>query len=515
MADHPDHDRRDDADNVVDFVSFRRKVLAKRAQANASAGRRAAKPPLALLTPPPTRRTYRIRVDLVGAEPAIWRRLALPADTTLDLLHRVLQCAFGWTESHLHRFTPVGDRHDPEAESILTPFDVEEGEQGVLESALRLDQLIAAVGDRLFYLYDFGDEWEHTLVLEGVDEHGPADAAAGAAASGYGGICCLDAGRKGPVEDVGGIGRHDVLVRLALDPTHREYGSVRHELIALGLYERGDETNADEVNSELDRLANADRVREWVHAHTGSGFAPSPLSELLEDLDAPSRHTLATVLTTGRLTEPVEIDEPDAAIATAVLRSFLEMVGDDGIRLTDDGKLSTDSLHTMMAVLDAERVWGGDPDHEVSLHPLLEVRRTAAALGLVRTHRKHLRPTALGLELRSTPIALWHHIARELPVERSRRKHDVALLLLALVASETEDEPPNFGKSLNSLASIVGWTPGQRPYVDDSAILAAARTQNVLSWAGTGVYFGSRAKVGGLLTAGSRQLARAALATWR
>ena len=47
---------------------------------------------------------FRVRVDLRHAAPPIWRRLELRSDLTLDVVHRVLQAAFGWTDSHLWRF---------------------------------------------------------------------------------------------------------------------------------------------------------------------------------------------------------------------------------------------------------------------------------------------------------------------------------------------------------------------------------------------------------------------------
>jgi hypothetical protein len=34
----------------------------------------------------------------------IWRRLMAHANTTIADLHYIIQIAFGWTNSHLHRF---------------------------------------------------------------------------------------------------------------------------------------------------------------------------------------------------------------------------------------------------------------------------------------------------------------------------------------------------------------------------------------------------------------------------
>lgn len=100
--------------------------------------------------------TLRVRVDLVGARPPIWRRLELSSSLYLDELHDVLQEAFDWDDTHLHRFA-VGSTFDPGVEAYLCPFDEEEGEPGVPTHEVRLDELLVEPGDRLDYVYDFGD----------------------------------------------------------------------------------------------------------------------------------------------------------------------------------------------------------------------------------------------------------------------------------------------------------------------------------------------------------------------
>ncbi|CAN5846414.1 hypothetical protein BH23ACT4_BH23ACT4_15610 [soil metagenome] len=120
-------------------------------------------------SPRDERAVYRVRVDLKGARPPIWRRLDLRSDLTLDVVHRVLQGAFGWWDYHLHRFALGGSPFDIHSELFLCPFDVEEGEDdGVAASEVRLDETLQNPGDVLEYVYDYGDSWELKIKLEKV-----------------------------------------------------------------------------------------------------------------------------------------------------------------------------------------------------------------------------------------------------------------------------------------------------------------------------------------------------------
>jgi len=126
------------------------------------------------LRPVPTEvRGFRVRLDLHGAKPPVWRRLELPGDLTLPRLHAVIQAAMGWYDSHLHRFRTGNDHRSP---YFVTHFDLDEGEDGTLEDDVRLDQLLADKGDQLWYEYDFGDGWDHKLLVEEVLDEPPSTA---------------------------------------------------------------------------------------------------------------------------------------------------------------------------------------------------------------------------------------------------------------------------------------------------------------------------------------------------
>ena len=112
-----------------------------------------------------TTNVYTLRVELEGIEPLIWRRLQVPAAITLPRLHSVLQVAMGWTDSHLHSFR-IGDREYSNAEELddLNMLGVK---------GRKLDALLGDTIREFRYLYDFGDSWEHRIVVESIAEAKP------------------------------------------------------------------------------------------------------------------------------------------------------------------------------------------------------------------------------------------------------------------------------------------------------------------------------------------------------
>src|SRR5205807_10530158 len=102
---------------------------------------------------------YQIKVTLLRTAPPIWRRLLVPSEITLADLHDLLQLAMGWTDSHLHEFLFRGQHYGPtHAERGVT--------EAIDERKVRLNQLLSREGAKIVYTYDFGDGWEHGIVLE-------------------------------------------------------------------------------------------------------------------------------------------------------------------------------------------------------------------------------------------------------------------------------------------------------------------------------------------------------------
>lgn len=101
-----------------------------------------------------------LELEATLSETEIRRRLTIPVHFTLGDLHLALQIAMGWSNYHLHEFTVDGKRYaDPEEQDENWPNGrvYNEGNQ-------QLGKLFERV-ERIEYLYDFGDNWEHTVTL--------------------------------------------------------------------------------------------------------------------------------------------------------------------------------------------------------------------------------------------------------------------------------------------------------------------------------------------------------------
>lgn len=424
---------------------------------------------MTLLPPPPTTpQRFELRVELVGSAPPIWRRLSLPGEVTLDRVHDILQAAFGWTNSHLHRFSPTDDRYGPSP--IVTQYDLDEGDTGILEGTVRLDQFVDSVGDSFWYTYDFGDDWEHRVVVESVSELDPGDA----------GPRCVAGERMGPPEDCGGIHSYEHALDVYRTPGHAD---------AEDLAEFFDWLGSDAEPAPFD-LAAADRsVREAAQARpmlAALRAGTSPLAVMLNRCrDEPALAIIHDALDVTA-TAPAALTVTAAERGTAVIRGFLAHVPEEGIALTSAGYLPPSSVTAMMARLDPGHTWFGQANRELNIQPLLALRESVTALGLTRKYRGRLMLTKLGLLLRDDPAALWRYVAGRLPAERTDYGRDIGVLLLLLVSAGEASTLNELVDALESSAELVGWRFPQHSGYGSPVYSAVMQTRHLLEWAGSG-----------------------------
>lgn len=265
---------------------------------------------------PEITRGFRIRVDLLRAKPPVWRRIEVPGDITLPQLHEVLQAAMGWTDSHLHRFRTGNDRNPP---VFLTQFDLDEGDEGMLEDDVRLDQVLVAAGDRLWYDYDFGDGWEHILRVEQVFDAPPQSPRCVA-----GKLAC-------PPEDCGGVwGHHKIAewVRSGFAEAIRPevFESTQDGRDWLPVDWHPDVFDLDETN-ELIAMITAEPP-----------LVTEELASLAELERTRGARNLRNALSHPAFHGPTEVSTEDAARITEPFRILLEVLG-DGTSLTAAGYL--------------------------------------------------------------------------------------------------------------------------------------------------------------------------------
>jgi hypothetical protein len=153
---------------------------------------------------------YQLKLTLIDSQPPIWRRVEIESDVTLDHLHHTLQVVMGWTNGHMHGFR-VSQRAQPGTRQRLIPIESSD------EKATSLSDLLRRPKDWCIYDYDFGDGWEHRLLLEKVVARSPGAR-----------YPLVLAGRGAcPPEDVGGLPGYYHFLMVMNDPRHPEHEDMR------------------------------------------------------------------------------------------------------------------------------------------------------------------------------------------------------------------------------------------------------------------------------------------------
>jgi DNA-binding transcriptional regulator YdaS (Cro superfamily) len=181
---------------------------------------------------------YRLKITLQHSDPEIWRRIETP-DVTLETLHNLIQVSMGWTNSHLHEFVIAGKTY-ASSEVAMEDFD---NDRLIDDSGIRLSDVIPERGAKpqIDYVYDFGDEWRHRIVLETVTESEP----------GIRYPRCCDGERNCPPEDIGGVIGFDEYLEAIADPKHDRYDEF---LEWMGPFDP----------EQFDAVETTKRMRKWL-----------------------------------------------------------------------------------------------------------------------------------------------------------------------------------------------------------------------------------------------------------
>jgi hypothetical protein len=114
--------------------------------------------PLAASRPTPP--VYQLKIALTRMRPPVWRRLQVSGDTPLGGLHLMIQAAMGWQGDHPHVFTVNRrDFSDP-------MYELGDADEWLVD----LVDVLPRPGLTASYLYDFGDNWRHTIEVEKIHD---------------------------------------------------------------------------------------------------------------------------------------------------------------------------------------------------------------------------------------------------------------------------------------------------------------------------------------------------------
>lgn len=166
----------------------------------------------------PTKQIYQLKITLKDIEPLIWRRIQVPGTYNFWELHCAIQDAFGWTNSHMHKFICTDAHTDGvinKPSVIGIPLEPElEGEVPPLPGwEYKIKYYVEGETSKIEYTYDFGDNWQHTIELEGILEP----------VKGYKYPFCADGARACPPEDCGGPHGYAGLLEVLFDPSDPEH----------------------------------------------------------------------------------------------------------------------------------------------------------------------------------------------------------------------------------------------------------------------------------------------------
>ncbi|NUM35522.1 MAG: plasmid pRiA4b ORF-3 family protein [Candidatus Brocadiae bacterium] len=172
------------------MFGFNKKAKAKTAKKNV-AKKSAEKKPSEICV-------YQLKISLLDTDPPVWRRVLVKSNTSLEKLHDIIQDSMGWEDCHLHAFDINRVSYGPEEEN---------------DESIVLSDLIEKEKQKFQYTYDFGDSWEHKIVVEKIL---PIE-------KGKKYPICIDGENACPPEDCGGLPGYYSLLEAIEDPKNPEH----------------------------------------------------------------------------------------------------------------------------------------------------------------------------------------------------------------------------------------------------------------------------------------------------
>ncbi|WP_297338472.1 plasmid pRiA4b ORF-3 family protein [Algoriphagus sp.] len=158
----------------------------------------------------------KVKIQIKGiTKPPVWRRLMIPGQLTFQQFHQVIQAAFGWQDYHLFQFSKGGYGSNPQ----IGIADENWSEEELVDAkTTRVSQYLKVKGEKFCYIYDFGDDWIHQIIVEDVLN----EAQIGPVLINGKGAC--------PPEDCGGVWGYEELKSILENPKHPDHRDTKEWL---------------------------------------------------------------------------------------------------------------------------------------------------------------------------------------------------------------------------------------------------------------------------------------------
>lgn len=164
--------------------------------------------------------TFIFHISLKDSNPEIWRRFAVDSNCTFGDFHNIIQDVMGWETEHMWMFSPKGYgsklvfKEDNEfTHEEFFPIELlQEGQELTYDAyEVKLSDYFKKKNDKITYIYDFGDDWTHLIVLEKIEDTKILYPR------------CLDGAGACPLEDSGGVHGYEYMLSVLKDPNHPDY----------------------------------------------------------------------------------------------------------------------------------------------------------------------------------------------------------------------------------------------------------------------------------------------------
>ena len=177
--------------------------------------------------------TFQFKIQLKDiSKPPVWRKVVVPSETTFSVFHNIIQAAMGWEDCHMYSFSPSGYRSTPWIEEDGDDVDLSalgfEDRETISAENIKLSDIFETKGQTFTYIYDFGDDWIHTITLEKIDK---TDTSTNPKLIDGKGAC--------PPEDCGGPWGYENIKVVLEDKNHPDYQETKEWLF--GCYDEEDE----------------------------------------------------------------------------------------------------------------------------------------------------------------------------------------------------------------------------------------------------------------------------------